>query len=299
MIVYTWALVAVAGALADAPRVFEGHSGVITAVAFSADGQWLASGGTDREIRVWNVADGKTKTVLKGLSQAPEVLVFSRDGAHLASGDIGLELKLWNLKTGEAAATWLHESTISDVVFSADGKTLLVAGPSDNGAVYSVPDGKKVKELAARSVRVLADGQSLLVGSRRGRIELWPGKKGEAKRTLSTPKHVPSVAVSGDGQVVLSRSPAENAIFVWDLKTKKEAGRLVGHVKGVTSLAVSADGSRAVSASLDGSVKLWDVKARKLLETSQGQGSVFVAANPAFSAVAAGEGRYLKLWELP
>ncbi|MBX7115050.1 MAG: WD40 repeat domain-containing protein [Myxococcaceae bacterium] len=282
------------------PRVLEGHSQSITAVVFSYDGQQVASGAADKEIRVWSVGDGKLLHTLKGLKQGAQALAFSRDGAYLVSGDGGLELKLWNLKTGEAIATWLHREPISSLLFSADGNHVWVGGMGDQGAVYSVPDGQKVKDLPVRSLAAPEHGVELIAGTRSGRIVVYPKALGAPKTQLSTGSHVPAVAVSADGSTVLSRDQGQNEVLVWNLSRPKDAPvKLEGHQRGLTSLAVSADGSRAVSASLDGSVRLWDVKNRKELSLLRGQGALFAAVSPDFKRLAVGEGRYLKLWELP
>ena len=297
-----WVLLAVTAAAGwtESARVFEGHSQSITAVAFSYDGQRVASGAADKEIRVWRVADGKLLHTMKGLKQGAQALAFSRDGAYLVSGDGGLELTLWDVKTGAAIVSWQHREPISSVLFSADGKQVWAGGMGDLGAAYSVPEGKKLNDLTARSLCAPRQGVDLIVGTRSGQIVVYPKADGAPKTKLSTGSHVPAVAVSADGSTVLSRDQGQNEVFVWNLSRPKEAPvKLEGHQRGLTSLAVSADGSKAVSASLDGSVRLWDVKKHKELSMLRGQGALFAAVSPDFKWLAVGEGRYLKLWELP
>jgi WD40 repeat protein len=70
-------------------------------VAFSSDGKLLASGSTDRTIKLWDVASGQHKASLQGPTGAVHSVAFSSDGKLLASGsgEFGKpgEIKLWGV----------------------------------------------------------------------------------------------------------------------------------------------------------------------------------------------------------
>src|SRR4029077_13129834 len=80
-----------------------------------------------------------------------------------------------------------------------------------------------------------------------------------------------------------------------------EAGRLEGHTDGIEFLALSPDGTRALSASRDRSVRLWDVPGRRLLHTLEGHrgGGWCVAVSPAGRrAVSSSDDRTIRVWNL-
>jgi WD40 repeat protein len=86
----------------EKPLVLRGHSAPISAVAFSPDGERLASASWDHTIRVWNVSNGLELITLQGHSQPVNCLAFSPDGSQLAScGDNG-EALLWDARPREA-----------------------------------------------------------------------------------------------------------------------------------------------------------------------------------------------------
>ncbi len=67
-------------------RAFEnGHLSAVTALTFSPDGRWIASGSQDRTVRIWETATGRQQRVLKGHTSPVTALAFSPDGQRLAS----------------------------------------------------------------------------------------------------------------------------------------------------------------------------------------------------------------------
>ena len=79
----------------------EGHTGSVRSVAFSPDGQLLASGSGDKTVRLWNPATGEQLQKLKGHTDWVRSVAFSPDGQLLASGSDDETVRLWNPATGE------------------------------------------------------------------------------------------------------------------------------------------------------------------------------------------------------
>jgi WD40 repeat protein len=80
------------------PRTLKGHIGWVLSVAFSPDGSRLASGSSDRTIKVWDTASGQELRTLKGHSSQVQSVAFSPDGSRLASGSDDQTIHVWDAR---------------------------------------------------------------------------------------------------------------------------------------------------------------------------------------------------------
>lgn len=97
----------------------------VYAVAFSPDGQTLASGGVKQPIKLWRLSNGEIKSNLTGHTDDVHAVAFSPDGKYLASGSADRTIRIWDLFTGEAIHTLGHSDTVYCLAFSPDGETLI------------------------------------------------------------------------------------------------------------------------------------------------------------------------------
>ncbi len=105
----------------------KGHRGHVNSVACSPDGKYIASGSSDKTVRIWNVVNGKCmKTLEKCLKMEVCSLDYSPDSKFLTFGgdefgdDTGVYR--WNVVIGELLK--INDYKICSVKYSPDGKHL-------------------------------------------------------------------------------------------------------------------------------------------------------------------------------
>src|SRR6266481_1783396 len=115
-------------------KIIEGHTSSVTTVAFSPDGKHIASGSSDKTIRVWDAESGNVVAgPFEGHNHAVWSVAFSPDGKHIASGSSDKTIRVWDAESGNVVAGPFegHTYTVQSVAFSPDGKHI-ASGSSDN-----------------------------------------------------------------------------------------------------------------------------------------------------------------------
>lgn len=260
----------------------------VLAVAISSDGETIASGLADGNIKLWNKNTGKELRNLTGHSGTIDSLAISADGQILASGSRDKTVKIWKIQTGQLLHT-LTESpgSVVSVAISPDGQMIASGSVEDKVIrVWNLRSGKLLHSLTGHSYQIwsiafCSDSQTLISSSTDKTIRIWDVSKGQLLRTLSGNLNiVRSVAVSPFGSTIASgnysnkdliggeSSTQDDAtIKLWNRNTGELLRTLKGHSGTVSSLAIDPFGHIIASGSYDGTIKIWNLHTGQLLHS--------------------------------
>jgi WD40 repeat protein len=148
-------------------------------VVFSHDGSMIASAGSDKTVRVWNVKTGQLLHTLAGHAGPVLRLAFSRDDKLLASVSPDDSLRIWGATDGRLSSLIeLPEGAGRAVAFSPDGAQVATGGSDGIVRLWDVATGQLAHQFLGASAgvtRVLFDpsGKALLAASEEGKLLVW------------------------------------------------------------------------------------------------------------------------------
>ncbi|PSB02195.1 NB-ARC domain-containing protein, partial [Merismopedia glauca] len=279
----------------------------VWSVAFSPDGQRLATGDINCDVRIWQVKDAKQEYVLKGHGGWVTGVCFSPDSQIIASSSGDKTIKLWDLRTSQCFKTLEgHRGWVAAVDFSHDGKTLVSCGVDGTVRVWDVDSGTCLHVLEGhtdwvRAVVFSLDGQIIASGSNDCSIKIWNSQTGQCLATLREhTEQVRALAFSPIDGILVSGSN-DRSIKLWDLDTSQCIYTFWGHTSHVRSLSCDATGKLVASGGEDRTIRIWDLNLRKCWKVFPGQESQVwsVAFSPVDQSLASGTlDRKLRLWEV-
>ncbi|WP_437311456.1 TIR domain-containing protein [Sorangium sp. So ce388] len=290
------------GASEEIYTLEEGHSGWVTALVISPDGQRIVSASYDSTLKVWDLASGRLLSTLEVHSEGVTALVVSPGGQRIVSASDDETLKVWDLASGKLLSILVgHSGRVNACAVSPDDQRIVSASDDETLKVWDLASGKLLSILVGHSGRVNAcavspDGQRVVSASDDETLKVWDLASGKLLSTLEGHSgRVNACAVSPDGQRVVSAS-GDSTLKVWDLASGKLLSTLEGHSEGVTALAVSPDGQRIVSASNDRTLMVWDASTGEYLDTVRG-GSPFISVAVSQQLLCAGDANG-NIWHL-
>lgn len=274
------------GTWGNCVQTLEGHTGYVTAIAFSPDGKYSASASRDHTIRLWDPATGALRSTLEGHRDYVTAVAFSRDG-HLASASWDSTVRLWEPVTGVARRIldldvgpqyhpYLDRNSSSSLLFLPNGDLAVECWDKgvqiwsrgkDSLSKLVLPDVLKNWLLRGSSPQ----GQMAYVIQRTNSnvfevLQYDPSTGTAQSLKTDIPAEYCAAAFTSNNELALGFT--NGTIELHDLASGSHR-KFEGHSEWVSALSFSPDGKSLVSSFADGTIYLWDLstQAQSLIGT--------------------------------
>jgi len=319
-------------------RTLSGHRLWVNSLTWAPDGTRLASGSSDRTVRVWDATNGTTLTTLTGFAGGVNVVAWSPNGQYLATGAAQRNngLQVWSTMTWQPVfgidptANAPNDAGLNSLAWSPDSTLLAVGleGTTTKGVpvkswakVYAAANWHNTATLTytdgIASVAWSPQGKTLAIASSYyhfaslGRVVLWDPTADSVSDTptVKFPEQnglLTVLAWDPDGRRIAGNAltlatPAGYSLTVWDVAHQQRSADLAGAAETVKSVAWSADGAYIAAGADDRTVTVWNAGSGRQVATYQAGDAVnSVAWSPNSSLLAAGcaDGN-IYLWARP
>jgi WD40 repeat protein len=231
----------------------------VNEMAFSPDGQLLATASADRTARIWEVASGQERTrVTHG--KAVRGVAFSPDGQLLATASADRTARIWEVASGQERTRVTHDNAVRRAAFSPDGQLLATASADRTARTWEVASGQERTRFTHSAwewtTALSPDGRLLATTNGFWTARIWEVASGQERTRVTHGKKVRGAAFSPDGQL-LATIGANRKVRIWEVASGREHTRFT-YDPGVWHVAFSPDG-QLFATSLDRMVRIWEV----------------------------------------
>jgi WD40 repeat protein/DNA-binding SARP family transcriptional activator len=265
--------------------VFSEPFGIVYAAVFSPDGHYLAAGMSEGAIYIWRTADQQLVQIVQAHKQAVKELAFAQHTTTagerhlvLASASDDRRVGLW-LLTEQGQVRWhtylshMQQEGVIAVGLRPDGQRVTSVDIDGHVFVWDVStraEAQLVHHFATaftrfRLIAFSEDAQTVVIGQRDGKVQLWQATSGEAGQLLTdTTGLIFALALRRDGRLLVTGG-REGRLSLWMLPAGQPHQIIETQAGAIHVLAFSPDGSYLTSAHEDLSIRLWIVDAQGYL----------------------------------
>ncbi|MGH8902196.1 MAG: hypothetical protein ACRDYA_11070 [Egibacteraceae bacterium] len=248
----------------------------VNIASFSQDNAYVAGGGEDGTIWIWDVASRSRLVELRGHRGRVTDVVFgpthppSRLAVVSASQDG--TARVWDAYIGQVLRQF--KGPLRSASFSADGTLVVGAGQDGCAWVWRATTGKSEAEFCANSEALESaafspDGRYIVTGGSDGIARVWERRTRRKWESVRLEGGVNAVAFDHSGKSVVIAG-SDHIARIWKWETAKPPRLLRGHGAAIQDAEFSPDGSRVVTASFDQTAWVWDAVTGKPLHKLDG-----------------------------
>ncbi|OAX31973.1 WD40 repeat-like protein [Rhizopogon vinicolor AM-OR11-026] len=289
----------------------------VLCVAFSLDGRFIFSGGTDGKISQRDLAAYAQQTFKGHDGDITSIATFP-DGKRIATGSDDRTIRIWRLEDGKEMKKWVVKNIVDALVILRDGKQVVSAEGELSGDLEQlwVRDAETGRVVAGplndhtdavKALDISPDGTILASGTYYGTVILWDTTTWQSKGALKCEAWLNCMQFSPTGQLGIA---SNEDIQIWDYHRRERLAQFNGHAEFNNawnkSLTWTPDGIHLLSAGNhnDTVIRSWDTSTwtqagDPLIGHNEYEDIIKIILNPAGTLLAsASNDNTVRLWQL-
>jgi WD40 repeat protein/Holliday junction resolvase-like predicted endonuclease len=211
---------------------------------------------------------------------------WSPDGNHIASGSQDTLIMIWDAKTyNEVVVLRDHSEPVNSLVWSPDGK-YIVSG-SDRLVIHSTDKWRKIFDIIRNTtvynrIAVSSNGKYIACEGEEGIETIWNMTNRNVFKTFEVGDTIRCSCFSKNDELLIGAIWYKHMIYIWNIKNKNKE-ILIGHSHALEYVEYSTQGDFLISGSIDGIIKIWDVKKRQNIQTLKLENKVLYLFNSPYA----------------
>jgi WD40 repeat protein len=312
----------------DSVRI--GKHGLINEVALDKDGKNVFLACDHTTTLIWNLEEKKIAGALEGILQQVDkggldydpdsywqshiaqytrlknTISLSPDNKHFASGKIGRKAVWWNLDKGNPEKIFDgHSKAVICMEHSLDGKFLATGDASGEAKIWDLNSGTVRRTITGHKHPILCmsvspNAEYLALGSWDGYLSMWNMSTGAKEAMIDLDNaSAYSLSFSPDG-LYLAVGRLNKTLELYEPDSKKLVRGFVGHSDIVSCIAFGPEKYKMLSASWDGSARIWDITTGIMLQKFKTNTILHAAifTPDGKKIITAGDDRVIRIWDV-